>query len=197
MINNFFAGWNHHDFTVLGKPNFPPRTGAGGEVRCDALWLWLGWWWTNPLCQRFGLRHGHVKLQCFDVPVWFRSAISGGCKLPPVLRSIWLWHPDLLSFFSVFSMFLPVGESLIFGLYWEHKGHFSWPFMTPWAPWSSQNRSKGGSSANLSSDMISSFNLTGSSTNLLANLGMSLKDRESLRRFANMSWPQWNTEFQR
>jgi hypothetical protein len=29
--------------------------------------------------------------------------------------------------------------------------------------------------------MISSFNLTGSSTNLLANLGMSLKDRESLR----------------
>jgi hypothetical protein len=39
--------------------------------------------------------------------------------------------------------------------------------------------------------------LTGSSTNLLANLGMSLKDLESLRRFANMSWPQWNTEFQR
>jgi hypothetical protein len=53
--------------------------------------------------------------------------------------------------------------------------------MTPWAPWSPQNRSKDNSSANLSSDMISSFNLTGSSTNLLANLGMSLKDRESLR----------------
>lgn len=51
----------------------------------------------------------------------------------------------------------------------------------PWAPWSPQNRSKGDSSANLSSDMISSFNLTGSATNLLANLGMSLKDRESLR----------------
>lgn len=34
----------------------------------------------------------------------------------------------------------------------------------------------GDSSANLSSDMISSFNLTGSATNLLANLGMSLKE---------------------
>jgi len=100
------------------------------------------------------------------------------------------WDCVFLCFFSVFSMFFPIGERLIFGLYWEHKGHFSWPFMTPWAPWSSQNRSKGGSSANLSSDMISSFNLTGSSTNLLANLGMSLKDRESLRRFANMSWTQ-------
>ena len=108
MINHFnifFAGFSPWFSKVLGKPHFPPRAGAGAELRCAALWLWLGWWWTNPMCQRFGLRHGHVKLQCFDVPVWFRSAISGGCKLPPLRRGIWLWHPDLLRlWFFVFTM---------------------------------------------------------------------------------------------
>ena len=45
-------------------------------------------------------------------------------------------------------------------------------------PGRAPGRSKGDSASNLS-DMVSSFNLTGSAANLLANLGMSLKDREA------------------